>query len=155
MLLGSVISGLPTAVMVAKAGHHVSGIDVSEEVVRKVNSGAAHFHEPDLDAELADVVNRKLLVAGTEVLPSDIFMICVPTPVHLSDDGAEADMSYVKAAADRIAPMVKDGDIVILESTSPVGATDELQNGLIQCSLRTCVLQSPIVRKGYFLVASW
>ncbi len=148
--------GLPTAVVVAKAGHYVSGVDVSEEVVRQVNSGAAHFQEPDLDAELADVVNRKLLVAGTEVPPSDIFMICVPTPVHLSDDGAEADMSYVNAAADRIAPMVKDGDIVILESTSPVGATDELQkrfDSMLPKDVRVTVAYCPErVLPGHIMV---
>ena len=118
------------AVIVAKAGYRVLGVDINDEVVRQVNSGEAHFQEPDLNAALAHVVGCNQLVVQLEAQPSDIFIICVPTPVSQNDHGVEADMTYVNAAADQIAPVLKDGDIVILESTSPVGATDDVQRRL-------------------------
>ena len=129
-VLGLGYIGLPAAVIVAKAGYRVLGVDINDEVVRQVNSGEAHFQEPDLNAALAHVVGCNQLVVQLEAQPSDIFIICVPTPVSQNDHGVEADMTYVNAAADQIAPVLKDGDIVILESTSPVGATDDVQRRL-------------------------
>ncbi len=129
-VLGLGYIGLPAAVIVAKAGYRVLGVDINDEVVRQVNSGEAHFQEPDLNAALAHVVGCNQLVVHLEAQPSDIFIICVPTPVSQNDHGVEADMSYVNAAADQIASVLKDGDMVILESTSPVGATDDLQRRL-------------------------
>ena len=129
-VLGLGYIGLPTAVIVAKAGYRVIGVDISDKVVEKVNSGEAHFQEPSLDEQLAYVVGSKQLVAKLTAEPSDIFIICVPTPVMLNDHGVEADMRYVDSVADQITSVVKDGDIVILESTSPVGATDALQRRL-------------------------
>ena len=143
-VLGLGYIGLPTAVIVAKAGYRVVGVDISDEVVQKVNSGEAHFQEPDLDSQLAYVVNRKQLVAKLKAEPSNIFIICVPTPVNLKDHGVEADMRYVNAVADQIASVLKDGDIVILESTSPVGATD-----ILQCRLSSMLPENVRVTVAY------
>ena len=79
-VLGLGYIGLPAAVIVAKAGYRVLGVDINDEVVRQVNSGEAHFQEPDLNAALAHVVGNQLVVQ-LEAQPSDIFIICVPTPV--------------------------------------------------------------------------
>jgi UDP-N-acetyl-D-mannosaminuronic acid dehydrogenase len=117
--------GLPTAAAVARSGAKVLGIDIRADVVKTVNEGLVHIDEVDLDALVQGVVARGLLRASTTVEPSDVFLIAVPTPF---DDQHAPDISYVLDAARSIAPVLKNGDLVVLESTSPVGTTDAVRD---------------------------
>ncbi len=126
-VLGLGYIGLPTAAVVARSGAAVLGIDIHEHVVDTVNSGGVHIEEVDLDALVQGVVQRGLLRASTQVEPCDVFMIAVPTPF---DADHAPDISHVLAAARSIAAVLKIGDVVILESTSPVGTTDRVRDEL-------------------------
>ncbi|MBV1917879.1 MAG: UDP-N-acetyl-D-mannosamine dehydrogenase [Sphingomonadaceae bacterium] len=117
--------GLPTAAIIARAGCKVVGMDVSQKVVDTINRGEIHIEEVDLDGLVHGVVSRGLLSASTSVAPADVFVIAVPTPFG---ENHEPDISYVLAAGEAIAPVLKQGDIVILESTSPVGTTEQLRD---------------------------
>jgi UDP-N-acetyl-D-mannosaminuronic acid dehydrogenase len=119
--------GLPTAAIVARSGAKVLGIDVAPHVVKTVNEGRVHIEEVDLDALVQGVVARGLLTASTQVAPSDVFLIAVPTPF---DDNHAPDIRHVLSAAKAIAPVLKAGDLVILESTSPVGTTEAVRDML-------------------------
>jgi UDP-N-acetyl-D-mannosaminuronic acid dehydrogenase len=124
-VLGLGYIGLPTAAVVARSGAKVLGIDVRNDVVATVNEGRVHIEEVDLDALVQGVVARGLLRASTEVAPSDVFLIAVPTPF---DNDHAPDVRHVLSAARTIAPVLKAGDLVILESTSPVGTTDKVRD---------------------------
>lgn len=115
--------GLPTAALIARSGAHVVGIDVSAHVVETINSGKVHIEEVDLDGLVQAVVSRGTLRASTVAEEADVFVIAVPTPV--GPDHAP-DISYVLQAARTIAPVLKSGNLVVLESTSPVGTTDAI-----------------------------
>jgi len=117
--------GLPTAAIVARAGCKVRGIDVSRHVVDTINRGEIHIEEVDLDGLVQGVVARGLLSASTEIAPADVFIIAVPTPF---DANHAPDISYVLAAGEAVASVLKAGDTVILESTSPVGTTEQLRD---------------------------
>ncbi|HEX7872236.1 MAG TPA: UDP-N-acetyl-D-mannosamine dehydrogenase [Sphingobium sp.] len=119
--------GLPTAALIARSGMSVQGIDVSAHVVDTVNSGRIHIEEVDLDGLVQGVVSRGLLRASLTVEEADVFVIAVPTPV--SENNAP-DISYVLAAARAIAPVLKPGNVIILESTSPVGTTEAMRDEL-------------------------
>jgi UDP-N-acetyl-D-mannosaminuronic acid dehydrogenase len=119
--------GLPTAALIARSGMSVLGVDVTPHVVETVNSGRIHIEEVDLDGLVQGVVSRGLLRASLTVEEADVFVIAVPTPV--SEDNAP-DISYVLAAARTIAPVLKAGNVVILESTSPVGTTEAMRDEL-------------------------
>ena len=121
--------GLPTAALIARSGARVLGVDVSAHVVETVNNGKVHIEEVDLDGLVQGVVSRGLLRASLAVETADVFVIAVPTPV--SEDHAP-DISYVLNAARTIAPVLKAGDVVILESTSPVGTTEAMRDLLGQ-----------------------
>lgn len=114
--------GLPTAVVLASRGMSVLGVDVNEDVVTKINRGEIHIVEPDLDAVTARVVQNKMLRAATAPGAADAFVIAVPTPFR---DG-KADLAYVHAAAASVAPVLKAGNLVVLESTSPPGTTEAM-----------------------------
>lgn len=114
--------GLPTAAVLASRGVSVVGLDVNPGVVDTINRGLIHIEEPDLDAVVQVAVGKGLLRAVTRAEPADVFVIAVPTPFH---DGTP-DISYVESAARAIAPVLRAGNLVILESTSPVGTTDGL-----------------------------
>ena len=117
--------GLPTAAIVARSGCKVLGVDVSESVVETINRGEIHIEEVDLDGLVQGVVARGLLSASTTMAPADVFIIAVPTP--FGKDHAP-DINYVLAAARAVAPVLKAGDCVILESTSPVGTTEAMRD---------------------------
>lgn len=112
--------GLPTAAMFASRGLHVIGVDTKEEAVARINAGKAHFIEPDLDIVMRAVVTAGNLRAVSVPEPADAFLIAVPTPIRADHT---ADLSAVEAALASIAPVLKRGDIVIIESTCPVGTT--------------------------------
>jgi len=115
--------GLPTAAVIASRGVSVIGVDVNAAAVTAINEGHAHFFEPELDALVAGAVRSGHLRAVTTPEPAEAFIIAVPTPV--SED-MEPDLSYVEAAARSIAPVLRAGDLVILESTSPVGTIEHV-----------------------------
>lgn len=115
--------GLPTAALLASRGYRVHGVDVKQEVVDTINSGEIHIVEPALDAFVKVGVSSGKLVASTKPEEADIFMIAVPTPFK---DGFIPDLDYVMAATEAIEPFVKDGNLIVLESTSPVGTTNRI-----------------------------
>jgi UDP-N-acetyl-D-mannosaminuronic acid dehydrogenase len=117
--------GLPTAAMFASTGLDTTGIDVSRRVVDAVNAGKAHIEEGNLDELVEHCVRSGHLRAVTQPLAADAFIIAVPTPVG-HDQARTPDVSYVEAAGRAIAPVLKPGDLIILESTSPVGTTGRL-----------------------------
>src|SRR6185437_2185720 len=121
--------GLPTAAVIARAGMEVHGVDVSRRVVEIINRGEIHIEEVDLDGLVQGVVQRGLLRAGAEVEPADVFVIAVPTPFHKDVDHTP-DLSYVLAAAGSVAKVLKAGDTIILESTSPVGTTERMRDAI-------------------------
>lgn len=115
--------GLPTAAAFASRQKKVVGVDISQHAVETINRGAIHIVEPDLDTLVKQAVEDGFLRAVTQPEPADAFLIAVPTPFmgdHLPD------MKYVESAARALAPVLKKGDLVILESTSPVGATEQM-----------------------------
>lgn len=119
--------GLPTSAVMARAGCKVQGVDVSSHVVDTINRGEVHIEEVDLDGLVQAVVNDGLLTASLDVEPSDVFVIAVPTP--FSNDGKHTpDISYILQAAEKVAGVLKKGDCVILESTSPVGTTEKMRD---------------------------
>lgn len=121
--------GLPTATAFASAGKRVLGVDVNPHAVETINQGKIHIVEPDLDIAVHKAVEAGLLSASLEVKPADAFLIAVPTPFK---NNYEPDLSYVEAAAKAIAPVLTKGNLVVLESTSPVGATESVEQWLKQ-----------------------
>ncbi|MBA3449225.1 MAG: UDP-N-acetyl-D-mannosamine dehydrogenase [Pseudaminobacter sp.] len=115
--------GLPTAAILAASGKQVIGVDVNREAVNIINSGAIHITEPDLDVLVHSVVKNGALRATTTPEPADAFMIAVPTPFR---ENHQPDLAYVKAAGLSIATVLRKGNLVVLESTSPVGTTELL-----------------------------
>lgn len=115
--------GLPTASLLCSRGFEVLGVDVSTRIVETINSGNIHIVEPDLDVLVRSAVHSQLLRASLTPEPADVFMIAVPTPI---DEHKRPDLRAVESAARAIAPFVRPGNLVILESTSPVGTTEML-----------------------------
>lgn len=121
--------GLPTAAVIASRGIKVIGVDVSQHAVDTINSGNVHIVEPDLDIVVRSAVQAGNLTATIKPEKADAFMVAVPTPFKVN---YEADLSYIQSAAKAIAPVLEKGNLIILESTSPVGATEQLAKWLEQ-----------------------
>jgi len=115
--------GLPTAALLANRNYLVHGVDVQKDVVDTINKGKVHIVEPALDTFVRSAVFSGNLTAHTKPAKSDIFIIAVPTPVSAN---TEPDISYVISATKSIAPYLEDGNIIILESTSPIGTTEDI-----------------------------
>lgn len=115
--------GLPTAAVFASRKKQVIGVDVNQNAVDIINRGQIHIVEPDLDMVVHAAVTEGYLRATTQPEPADAFLIAVPTPFK---DDHEPDLTYIESASKSIAPVLKKGDLVILESTSPVGATEQM-----------------------------
>ena len=122
--------GLPTAAILAHRGWQVSGVDVNPSVVERINRGEAHIAEPDIDTMVQSAVESGRLTASPEPAPADVFMICVPTPFLRDTDLPQPDLRHVFAAAKAIAPLLRTGNLVIIESTCPVGTTERVQAAL-------------------------
>jgi len=125
--------GLPTAAMFASRRLSVIGVDISEDAVNTINEGKIHIVEPELDMIVHAAVTEGYLKASTVPEPADAFLIAVPTPFKnnaAANAVPEPDLSYIESATKAIAPVIKKGDIVILESTSPVGATEKMSEWL-------------------------
>ena len=121
--------GLPTASLLGTKGYDVFGVDKSEHVVNTINQGNIHIVEPDLDILVKSAVQAGKLKAGLEPVEADVFIIAVPTPFK---DNYIPDLSYIESATKMIAPYVRPGNIVILESTSPVGTTEEVVAAILK-----------------------
>lgn len=123
--------GLPTAALLANTGYQIIGVDVNATAVNIINQGKIHIVEPDLANFVKSAVCSGKLKAYTQPQAADIFMLCVPTPFYMNGgDIPEPNLEYVLAATKAIAPYIKAGDIVILESTSPVGTTEKIYQTL-------------------------
>ena len=120
--------GLPTAAILATNGLDVIGVDVSQRTVDAVNDGRVPFVEPDLGVHVAGAVSQGRLKATTETPAADAYIVAVPTPFRADKS---ADLSYIEAAARGIAPVLQGGELVILESTSPPGATRHMAEFII------------------------
>lgn len=122
-ILGLGYIGLPTAALIASKGIRVAGVDVNKQVVDTINKGKIHIVEPDLDGLVHYAVNKKFLTASSAVSASDVFLIAVPTPFS---ENHRPDLSYVENATKMIIPHLKSGNLLIIESTSPVGTTEKM-----------------------------
>jgi UDP-N-acetyl-D-mannosaminuronic acid dehydrogenase len=123
VMMGLGYIGLPTAALIASRGIQVQGIDVNQSVVDTINSGKIHIVEPALDGLVKHVVEKGLLKANINPDNADVFLIAVPTPFK---GDHEPDLKYVESATKMIIPKLKEGNLFILESTSPVGTTEKM-----------------------------
>lgn len=117
--------GLPTSALIAENKIPVLGVDISQHVVDTINQGKIHIVEPDLDKAVANAVSNEFLKADTKAVAADTYLVVVPTPFK---GNHEPDISYVKAATEGIIPLLKEGDLYIIESTSPVGTTEKMMD---------------------------
>jgi len=122
-IIGLGYIGLPTAAVIASKGVKVVGVDVNQHVVDAINQGKIHIVEPELDILVYKAVQGNYLKAVTKPEKADVFMVAVPTPFK---DNYEPDLSYIKSGAKAIASVLERGNLVILESTSPVGTTEKM-----------------------------
>jgi len=134
-VLGLGYIGLPTAAVLAHSGHRVIGVDVNPQVVANVNEGQIHIVEPDLDQAVAAAVTSGALTSQLTPAPADVFLIAVPTPFRSGADGIpQPNIDYVLAAARSIATVLRPGNLVLLESTSPVGTTEKVAEEISKIS---------------------
>ena len=121
--------GLPTSALIASKSTQVLGVDIDQKVVDTVNDGKIHIVEPDLDVIVSKAVNDGFFKASTKAVAADTFLIVVPTPFK---GNHEPDISYVESATRAIIPLLKKGDLYIIESTSPIGTTEKMQDLIFQ-----------------------
>jgi UDP-N-acetyl-D-mannosaminuronic acid dehydrogenase len=122
-MIGLGYIGLPTAALIAKNQIHVHGVDINQHVVDTINKGQIHIVEPELDIAVSDAVKAGYLKADTKPIEAGAYLIVVPTPFKAKN---EPDISYVEAATKAVLPLLKAGDLYIIESTSPVGTTEKM-----------------------------
>jgi UDP-N-acetyl-D-mannosaminuronic acid dehydrogenase len=115
--------GLPTASLLATKGFKVHGLDTNPKAVEAINNSRTHIYEPDLDVLVKSAVQSGNLVVSLEPEAADVFLIAVPTPFK---DNHVPDISYIEAATQSIAPILRPGNLIVLESTSPVGTTEKI-----------------------------
>lgn len=128
-IIGLGYIGLPTAVLAATK-FEVYGFDIDPEIIKIINSGKAHFYEPNLDKLLKKNISEGRFVSGNVIEACDIYIICVPTPFTANGPHKKPDLSYVDVATESISSVLKKGDLIILESTSPVGTTESIRDKL-------------------------
>jgi len=117
--------GLPTAIIAAKHGIQVHGVDINPKVVEKTNQGILHIIEPGMEELLQEVIANGKFHAATTPIESDAYFMVVPTPFK---GDHQPDVSYVEAATRAVLPLLKEGDLYVIESTSPVGTTEMMAN---------------------------
>ncbi len=127
VMVGLGYIGLPTAAVVARAGIKVLGVDINPRIVEMINAGRCPIEEPGLPDVVEEMVGKGMLEAATSPSPGDAFVIAVPTPF---EGGYKPDLSYVEAAARSIAPHLAKGNLVVVESTIPVGVTEQVARWL-------------------------
>ncbi len=129
VVMGLGYIGLPTAVMFAKHGVQVHGVDINEQVIETLKSKTLHIEEPGLGEMLVEAIDSGNLTFGTSPVSADGFIIAVPTPVN---PDKSANLNYVRSAAEMIQPFLKEGNLVVLESTSPPGTTLNVLSPLLE-----------------------
>ncbi|MBN2829519.1 MAG: UDP-N-acetyl-D-mannosamine dehydrogenase [Candidatus Cloacimonetes bacterium] len=129
VVMGLGYIGLPTAALIAGNKIKVKGIDLNEEVVKTINKGKVHIVEPDLDGLVSKVVSEKLMQADTKPCEADVFLIAVPTPFK---EDHKPDLSYVESAVEAVTPYLRKGNLLVIESTSPVGTTGKMADLVFQ-----------------------
>ena len=117
--------GLPTAIIAAKHGIHIAGTDINPDIVRATNEGRLHIVEPDMALMLREALANGNFKAYTEPQLSEAYFIVVPTPFK---ENHKPDISYVESATRSIIPLLKEGDLYVLESTSPIGTTEKMRD---------------------------
>ena len=125
VMIGLGYIGLPTAALIASNKVFVYGVDINSDVVETINRGEIHIVEPELDSAVANAVKNGFLKAGLKAKEANTYLIVVPTPFK---DKNEPDISFVEAATKGILPLLKENDLYIIESTSPVGTTEKMMN---------------------------
>ena len=123
VMIGLGYIGLPTAALIASNKVNVFGVDINPNVVETINRGEIHIVEPELDSAVASAVKNGFLKAGLKAQEANTYLIVVPTPFK---DKNEPDISFVEAATKGILPLLKENDLYIIESTSPVGTTEKM-----------------------------
>ncbi len=123
VMIGLGYIGLPTAALIAEGGTYVHGVDINQNVVDTINKGKIHIVEPSLDTSVSNAVSKGFLKAATTPVEANTYLIVVPTPFK---DKNEPDISFVQAATTAILPLLKEGDLYIIESTSPIGTTEKM-----------------------------
>ncbi len=136
-IMGMGYIGLPTAALLASKDFNVAGIDIDSEVVETINKGEIHIVEPTLDEFVKSATENSKLKAYIKPQEADVYMICVPTPFDQNTEIPTPNISYVRNAVESISHLVKSEDIIILESTSPVGTTDMIEEILIKKGIDT------------------
>lgn len=125
--------GLPTAVLFALKGFKVLGFDINETIVKNINNCKSHIVEKDLDTSLEEVVKNNYLIAKTKPSEADVYIISVPTPHYLKENGMFfPDITKIVEAINSISPLLKQNDLIILESTSPVGTTEKVHKLILE-----------------------
>ena len=127
--LGLGYIGLPTSALIASKETNVLGVDINKEIVDTINKGEIHIVEPDLDEVVANVVRKGYLKASVTPVQANVFLIVVPTPFK---ENHKPDISYIKSATNSIIPLLKKDDLYIIESTSPIGTTEKMQELIFQ-----------------------
>jgi UDP-N-acetyl-D-mannosaminuronic acid dehydrogenase len=123
VMIGLGYIGLPTAALIANNNIYVHGVDINPQVVETINAGKIHIVEPSLDEAVATAVENGNLKAAITPVEANIYLIVVPTPFKAKN---EPDISFVEAATKAIIPLLKDNDLYIIESTSPIGTTEKM-----------------------------
>lgn len=129
VMIGLGYIGLPTAALIAQGGTYVYGVDINQNVVDTINRGEIHIVEPDLGKVVSESVANGYLKAATTPVMANTYIIVVPTPFKAKN---EPDISFVEAATKAILPILKEGDLYIIESTSPVGTTEKMNDFIYQ-----------------------
>ena len=129
-VLGLGYIGLPTAATIAAAGHRVLGVDVNPDVVATINAGGVHFEEPGLERLVQQVVATGALRAGSAPEPADVFLVCVPTPLREDSSGRIPDTHHVADAVRAVASVLASSNLVVIESTCPVGTAEAMEREL-------------------------
>lgn len=117
--------GLPTSALIASNGVPVYGVDINQNIVDNINRGETHVVEPELEGIVKKAVEKGLLKAGTKAIHGDVYLIVVPTPFK---GDHEPDISYIEIATEGIIPILKENDLYIIESTSPIGTTEKMKD---------------------------
>ena len=139
-VLGLGYIGLPTALLLAEAGHNVLGVDTNEFIVESLKNGKITINEPGLDILLQEAYDQEKLSIINDPSFSDIFIICVPTPMKNEFGRKEADLTYVYKAVENIIPFLKDNNILIIESTIPVGTMDKINDIIFSANIKNIKL---------------
>ncbi|WP_179337512.1 UDP-N-acetyl-D-mannosamine dehydrogenase [Winogradskyella ludwigii] len=125
VMMGLGYIGLPTAALIAQNETYVHGVDINPSIVKIINEGKIHIVEPDLDIAVAKAVRKGYLKADIKPVEANTYLIVVPTPFKAKN---EPDISFVEAATKAIIPLLKEGDLYIIESTSPIGTTEKMMS---------------------------